>query len=153
MTLPVGTYRIYANYTRGSDTYASTISNEVTVKVLEKTVKDIAVSVESVTLPSQVEINVSSNIDGIYAIDVNGTEVKVTVTGGKGSEFITLGAGNYYANVTGESEATITNALFTVYPEPKNGKLIIRDYNYPSNATISIVSDDNVIFNIEYYAE
>lgn len=153
LTLPVGNYTLSASYKKdGGDFYASAESNEVTVHVVEKSAQNqIVVSVEDVTLQSQVEIKVAATIDGKYTIDVNGTMVEVTVTGGKGSQNITLAAGEYYANVTGQDGANITNAVFTVYPEPKIGELIIRDANYISNDTITISAEGNVTIYIEYY--
>lgn len=153
MTLPVGDYTIYAKYTRQSGYYDSAVSNTVTVHVVEKVKNEITVTVESVTLPDQAEIKVTATVDGKYTIDVNGTEVNVTVNGGSGSEFVSLAAGDYYANVTGQEDAIITNAVFTVSPEPKIAELIIRDANYPENATIILSGKGNVTITIEYYLE
>lgn len=150
MTLPVGDYTLYANYTRGSDIYDSAISNAVTVHVVENVQNEIKVTVESVTLPDQAEIKVTATLDGKYTIDVNGTEVNVTVNGGEGSELVTLAAGDYYANVTGQEGAIITNAVFTVLPQPTIGELTIRDAKYPENATITLVGKGNVTISLEY---
>jgi hypothetical protein len=153
LTLPVGDYILKAKYVKAEDYYESCESNEVTVHVAEKqTIENIIkVSVDNVILPAKAVIVVNATIDGKYTIDVNGTEVNVTVAGGIGSESVELNAGEYYANVTGYDEATITNAVFTVYPAPKVGQLIIRDATYPENATIALSGEGNVTIYIEYY--
>ncbi|MBQ8018382.1 MAG: Ig-like domain repeat protein [Methanobrevibacter sp.] len=153
MTLPVGDYTIYAKYTRQSGYYDSAVSNTVTVHVVENVKNEIIVTVESVTLPDKAEVKVTATVDGEYTIDVNGTEVNVNVDGGSGSKFVSLAAGDYYANVTGQEGAIITNAVFTVSPEPKIAELFIRDANYPENATIVLSGKGNVTITIEYYLE
>ena len=82
-------------------------------------------------MPDKAEVKVTATVDGEYTIDVNGTEVYVNGDGGSGSKFVSLAAGEYYANVTGQEGAIITNAVFTVSPEPKIAELFIRDANYP----------------------
>lgn len=76
--------------------------------------------------------------------------VTVNVTGGKGNNSVELPAGDYYANVTGNDDAIITNAVFTVSPEPIIDELTIRDANYPENATITLVGKGNVTISLEY---
>ena len=122
------------------------------VHVIEKPiVNEISVSVENVVLPEKALIMVNAIVDGEYIIDVNGTPVTVNVAGGKGNNSVELPAGDYYANVTGNDDAIITNAVFTVSPEPKVGELIIRDANYPENSTITLSGEGNVTIYIEYY--
>ena len=117
--LPAGEYTFTANYTRGSDYYVSTTSNEVKVNVVESTATNvIAVRVGDVYYPNEALITVTATIDGIYSVDVNGTVVNVTVSGGKGNKSVSLPAGKYYANVSYEGKSSISNAVFNVLPEP-----------------------------------
>lgn len=148
----VGEYTFVAAYTRGTDYYISAVSEPITVHVTEKPVQnEITVSVEDVVLPGNATVIVTAIVDGIYTVDVNQTPVTVNVVGGKGNNTIKLSAGEYYANVTGHEDAKITNAVFTVSPDPKVGELIIRDVTYPQNATIEISGDGNVTIYVEYY--
>ena len=157
----IGDFTYYAKFTRSDNSYyASVQSSPVTVHVTEKQTNEITVSVESITLPGDVTIQVTATKAGNYTVKINdtaNTEVKVEVKadGETGSQTVTLAEGNYSAAVDYASDiynVIIKNATFTVSPEEiKEPVIVIRDANAPDNATVKVTALDEYTVEIEYW--
>ena len=97
----VGDYTFYVTYTRGTDYYASAVSNEVVIHVIAKketiNESDFSYSVEKgsvvVSLPSDATGNVSVVVgDETFTSEVNDGQAVVDVS--------VLGSGNYSMNIS-----------------------------------------------------
>jgi len=167
-----GTYTVDINGTKvdvsvvsgkGSNTvkldagdYVAKLDNVTLVFTVSKGKNNVVVSVDDVKLPSQVTVKVTADVDGTYAVDVNGTKVDVNVVDGQGSKSVSLDAGIYYANASWSNsnyDVEIVNDTFAVNVSDSASSLIIRDANYPNNATITLVENGNASIVLEYYVE
>ena len=70
LTLPVGDYELYANYTRGSDTFVSAISTPVTVNVTEKPEMSVSIELNNASVSKGDEITATVNVTA------NGVELR-----------------------------------------------------------------------------
>ena len=113
--LDIGTYRITI-LSRNDENH--TISNATSeFEVTGQKTNRASVNVNEAEFGQESIITVSAKIDGEYAVDINGTIVKVTVVDHKGNASISLAAGNYYANLTFNNpnyKTTLENTTFNV---------------------------------------
>ena len=94
--LDVGSYVVYADYS-GDSNYASA-RDSLTITV-NKAVNNIFIFGQDVTYLENSTIAVVADVDGEYYVDVGGKVVVVNVSGGVGTNMISLDAGNYSAGV------------------------------------------------------
>ena len=74
-------------------------------------------TVDDVTLPDNVTVKMTADVDETYAVDINGTVVNVKVSNGNGENTTSFKAGHYLANTTFEDvnyEARIIVDTFNV---------------------------------------
>ena len=63
--------------------------------VVNKATNAVNISVEDVVYGEMAVIVVSADLDGVYVVDVNGTDVTVNVLDGVGNASLSLDAGTY----------------------------------------------------------
>ena len=133
-----------ANITYVNENYEGKVNN-ASFTVL-KGVNVITVNVNDVYYNQCALINVSASVDGVYTVKVNGSDVKVTVTNGKGSNTTPILniVGKYYANAVFNDDnydATINNVLFNVWKAINNIKIEVNGVTYPENVTVKVTAD------------
>ena len=90
--LDAGSYVVYADYS--GDGSHDSARDSITI-IVDKAINNVVVSVENVTYPDNVTINVLADIDGTYLITVAGTTLEVSVVNGVGNWTMALAVGNY----------------------------------------------------------
>lgn len=107
---------IYADYS-GDGSYASA-HDGITITV-NKAVNNVVVSVDNVTYPDNVTINVRADVDGTYLVNVSGTVLGVDVKNGMANRTVALPVGNY-TTVTkidlSNYDTIVKEAVFSVLP-------------------------------------
>jgi len=118
-------------------------------------------------------INIVADVDGIYTVDISGTQIPIEVvngTGGYCGDDYLLNAGNYTTNVIFDNPDyvnNITNADFTVYPAESNIQIypiddvaygddvVVRFYDdYPTSYYIEVLDQNNkVVFDTTFKYE
>ena len=107
-------------------------------------VNSISVIVDDATYPDNVTVKVIATLDGEYTVDINGTEYTVVANGDGIS--INLGAGSYYANITGDYTLedyvfTTENTTFTVEPGVNNIVVEVNDTVLPGDVVVKVTAD------------
>ena len=120
--LNAGSYVVYADYS-GDGNYESA-RDSITI-IVNKAINNVVVSVENVTYPDNVLINVRADIDGTYMITIDETTLDVTVLNGVGNGVISLPVGNY-RTIT---EIGLPN-YNTVVNESSFSVLPVEDYDF-----------------------
>lgn len=148
--LPVDTYTVIvmsnvSNY--------DVVSNSTSFSIVNGTISELNVIADSVTYPDTGIVLVSASVDGIYNVNVNGTDYPVHVTNGVGNIVLpVLPVGKYNVTVTGKiknynlvnktvllSVKADTNATVTV-PEIVEGRNNTQmPINLPSDAKGNVV--------------
>ena len=137
--LAAGQYTIIATY-EGDGNYAGGAQRTVTFKVNPKAI-DIAVSVNADKYPNDATITVTSDLEGDYVIDINGTDYTVTANGqGLAHKFA---AGTYYANITYKNvnyTAKTHNTTFTVEKGVNDIEVTVtpNPVDYGANVTVKV---------------
>uniref|UniRef100_UPI00388FE090 hypothetical protein n=1 Tax=Methanobrevibacter sp. TaxID=66852 RepID=UPI00388FE090 len=148
--LPVGTYNV--TITSEEDKYHSNVSNSSKFNII-KAYANVTVSVDNVTYGDESMIVVTTDVGGVYTVDVNGTVRNVTVDGNVGKVTLSLGAGKYYANVTsfdnGNYSINSTNAIFEVYKAINNVRVITANVTYGSKSVIYVNADVDGVYTVD----
>ena len=151
LTLPIldmGFYGIIANYS-GDHNYAPAM--DAVLILVDLAPNNAMVTVDNVTYGDESLIVVSADVDGIYQVDINGTQYNITVNNGVGSKSIALDAGVYYANVTFDSwnyDTSSINAVFEVYKANTNMHVLAYDIIYSQDLEGIIHSDVDGEYNL-----
>ncbi len=141
----IGDFTYYAKFTRANNSYyASVESSPVTVHVIQKETNEITVSVESITLPGDVTVQVTATKAGNYTVKINdtaSTEIKVEVKadGETGSAIITLAKGNYSAVVD------YTSDIYNVIVHNTTFEVVSISAGFNATATPSEVEVGNTV--------
>ena len=128
--LPVGSYVIAADYSGDNDFIPA---SDIAFFTVNKASNNAIVKVGDVTYGENATIKVSADVDGVYAVDVNGTTYNITVNNGIGNKSIALNAGTYYANATFNNRNYMTkikNAVFNVNKADTNLIIVASDTSY-----------------------
>ena len=130
-------------YYDGNDTYNPSNAN-ATITVVPKPVNTIKAVASDVVYPENVLVNVIADVDGVYVVDINGTEFNVTANG----EGLTLalGAGSYSAVIVGDYttddyDFATENATFTVEKAINNIEIIAEDTILPNEVSVKVIAD------------
>ena len=140
LSLDAGIYDLVINY---SDPIYD-FSYNPTSFVVNKAHNSANVSVDADRYVGKVIAYVDAEIDGIYAIDINGTIKHIKVVDGKGSKIIYLDPGFYYANLTFDDsnyDTIIKNAEFELKNRINNVIVTVENVTYPSSVSIIINAD------------
>lgn len=124
--------------------------NEASFTV-DKAINNAVVNVKNVTYGASSIITINADVDGTYALDVNGTKYDVTVTNGVGSKSIKLNAGKYYANVSFDNSNYNTiaqNATFTVYKADIDLVIVVFDEVYGDEIEGIVYADKDGDYNL-----
>ena len=146
--LDVGSYPIAVDYSGERNYNPASDAKSVTVK---PGANNVAVAVDNVTYGNDTTIVVTTDADGAYQLDVNGTIYNITVEDGTGNISVKLNAGVYYANVTFENKnynTMIQNAIFEVYKAPTDIFVVAYDTVYPQEIEGIIYSDVDGEYNL-----
>ncbi len=114
--LDAGSYVVYADYS--GDGSHDSARDSITI-IVDKAINNVVVSVENVTYPDNVTINVLADIDGTYLITVVGTTLEVSVVNGVGNWTMALAVGNYTTITKIELpnyDTVVKEAAFSVLP-------------------------------------
>jgi len=114
--LDAGSYVVYADYS--GDGSHDSARDSITI-IVDKAINNVVVSVENVTYPDNVTINVLADIDGTYLITVAGTTLEVSVVNGVGNWTMALAVGNYTTITKIELpnyDTVVKEAVFSVLP-------------------------------------
>ena len=114
--LDAGSYVVYADYS--GDGSHDSARDSITI-IVDNAINNVVVSVENVTYPDNVTINVLADIDGTYLITVAGTTLEVSVVNGIGNWTIALAVGNYTTITKIELpnyDTVVKEAAFSVLP-------------------------------------
>lgn len=147
VSFDVGQYQTQTSYI-GNNTKFN--CNEASFAVF-KANNNVVVSVENVSYGTPSIIKINADADGIYAVDVNGTEYNVTVSHGVGSKSVRLNAGGYYANVSFDNRNYITtakNATFTVYKVDVDLVIVVFDEVYGDEIEGIVYADKDGDYNL-----
>ena len=114
---------------------------------------NVEVFVDDADYGRELLIVVTADVDGLYTVDVNGTEVVVEVVEGIGfDDTLQLPAGDYYANVTFDNPHytnNITNATFTIFQAQSNLKIYeIGNVTYGADVVVRFYDDYPTTFSI-----
>ena len=111
-----GQHSVYAKYSGYyyDGGYYSTVYAPATSNAIEFIVKqDKTATVEVIAdkYPANVKVKVTSDVEGTYIVDINGTSVTVNVPQGQttGETSYKFDAGSYYANITSTPESDLYN--------------------------------------------
>ena len=140
LSLVAGTY--YANATFNNSNYDSVVTNATFT--VGKAVNNVNISVEDVIYGEMAVIVVSADLDYIYVVDVNGTNVTVDVMNGRGNASLSLDVGSYYANAVFEHpnyDSVINNATFVVGKATNNVDVSVEDVVYGEMAIVVVSAD------------
>ena len=107
---------------------------------------NISVIVDGATYPDNVTVKVEASVDGDYVVDINGTEYTVTANGEGIS--IKLGAGSYYANITGDYSGVIENTTFTVEPGVNNIVVEVNDTVLPGDVVVNVTASVDGVYTV-----
>ena len=148
-TLPSGNHTV--NVTSNIPNYNQTTRTD-TITVNNGTI-DMNITVVDVTYPDSGKVIITSNVDGNYTVNVNGTDYPVEVIGGTGQTDIDkLPAGDYPVNVTSNIEnydASSKNDTLHVKPGEVSFEVEVKPVKYPQNATVIVKSDVDGNFTVE----
>ena len=114
----------YANVSFEDPNYDSVLTNATFT--VSKATNNVNVAVEDVVYGEMALIVVSADVDGVYVVDVNGTDVTVNVLDGVGNASLSLDAGTFHAtNVSYGHDVTISISADVdgVYVLDVNGSL------------------------------
>ena len=114
--LDAGSYVVYADYS--GDGSHDSARDSITI-IVDNAINNVVVSVENVTYPDNVTINVLADIDGTYLITVAGTTLEVSVVNGVGNWTMALAVGNYTTITKIELpnyDTVVKEAAFSVLP-------------------------------------
>ncbi|MDO5860300.1 Ig-like domain repeat protein, partial [Methanobrevibacter sp.] len=149
----VGEFNITAKYS-GDYKYSESKKNITITSSKADTTASVVVSKDK-SYPEEVTVTVNSIIAGDYTIDINGTEVTVTIPDGETSATAThkFGADSYYANITGVPESdlyniNVENDTFSVAKGENNAVITIASENYlpgPVNVQVTGVKGTYVV--------
>lgn len=106
----------------------------------------MVITVEDTIYGDNVTVNVSADVDGTYAIDINGTIVNVMVSGGKGANTtaLNMNAGSYLADTSFVNEnytTVVSKANFNITREINNVVITVDDVTLPGNVTVKVTAD------------
>ena len=151
--LASGSY--YANITGYSSPYYYGITSNDTFTV-EKDTNNVHVIVENKYLPGLTTIKVTADIDATYRVVLNDTaasEVLVVVSGGEGTNTVSLPAGRYEANTTFADHqnytVSIENATFDVNKSDVSIEINIDQITYADNVTGFIKSNVSGTYTVK----
>jgi len=135
------------------------ITGSETSSLIEVT-KDnyVNIFVEDAEYGREMLIIISADVDGLYHVDINGTQLTIEVVDGVGYNNSTqLNAGEYYANVTYDNpdyNNIIENTTFTIYQADSRIEINeIENVTYGKDVTISYYDDYNVTFDVVIFDE
>jgi predicted outer membrane repeat protein len=138
--LDVGEYNITViNY--GNESIMG-CENSTIFKVI-KANNNVLVSVGDVTYGDKAIIVISADVDGEYAVNINGTTKKVNVVNGAGKVSLSLKPGNYLAKASFDNsnyDSAITNATFKVLKATTkiSASAVTTTYNVNKNLVITL---------------
>lgn len=148
-----GKFNITAKYC-GSDKYLTCEKNITVTAAKADTPATVEVTSETYGTPSTVTVN--SIVSGEYTINVNGTEVKVTIQEGQttGQTTHVFGANSYSANITRVPESDIYNVLTQnskfIITKATNAVTISSDgVTYPNEVTITLTAEIAGTYNVK----
>ncbi len=151
LKLAAGTY--YANIANyESDIYNGIITNATFA--VNKKENNVKVIVEDTVLPDVVTVNVTADVDGIYTVDINGTEIKVNVTSGIGSNITVLPAGKSYIATTAFDDnenytVIIENATFDVNKADNHITVVVESVEYPGEVIVKVTADVDGTYTVD----
>ena len=137
-SLNAGEYKL--NVTTCADLNHLNITKIINVKVTMAN-PDLTVDVADVKYPNQLLITVNSKVDGIYNVNVNGTDYVIEVRNGTGQLNISKTAGNYRAFV--EMSQSVNYNASAAYCEFKVSKN--NDYRYVTTPDSVIIHTQSIV--------
>ena len=123
--------------------------NETAFDIVRKET-NVFVSVDDIVWNESAVVNVSADIDGMYALYVNNTEYLINVTDGKANRVISgLAAGNYVVQIgiVDGNYSAFNETAFNVVPKAVFLVVSVEDITYGEKARVIIEADlDGVYF-------
>ena len=147
--LDAGHYVVVADYSGDKNFEPAT---DIAFLVVNPALNNVMVSVSDVTYGNESVIKVSSDVDGVYHVDVNGTVYNVDVSNGVGNRSVALDAGSYYANVTFDNGNYVTNAknaTFRVNKALNNVVVSVDDVTYGAESVVVVSGDVDGIYHVD----
>ncbi|WP_407423646.1 Ig-like domain repeat protein [Methanobrevibacter sp.] len=147
--LPAGSYVITADYSGDGDFIPA---SDIAFFTINKATNNIVITADNVTYGESTIIEVSADVDGVYAVDVNGTVYNITVGNGVGNKSISLNAGSYYANTSFNDDnyvPKIRNAVFNVNKALNNVVVTADNVTYGENITINVSADVDGVYPVD----
>ena len=123
----------YITTTSFADTQNYTLNIKEAKLNVSKRVNNIKIEVDSVTYPNNITVKVTAEIAGIYIVDINGSEINISIkeNNGCGLKTVHLIPGNYTAKVINSTsnfyESNITECNFTVFKGLNIVKVFVED--------------------------
>ena len=115
---------------------------------------NVKITVDDEDYGRELLVIVTADVDGYYAVDINGTKLTIEVVDGIGfNNTLQLSAGDYYANVTYDNPDytnNIVNTTFTIFKADSNLQIYeIGNVTYGKDVVVKFYDDYPTTFLIE----
>ena len=146
--LPAGVYDVYVRAKNNESFKNQTILN------ITKGTNNIKLIIDNIVyLPEKVNITLTSNVDGKYSVNINGTSVEIDVVNGTGNNSVQLDEGVYFASISDSgidyNNYTVVKSNKTFTVAKKQDVISIKDATSPLSV-IDIDAEGKYNIQIDY---